>query len=537
MTADQPVVLIGLDGADFNEIEPWLRNGSLPHLQSLRETGTVAELESTIPPWTPVAWPSLATGRNPGKHGIFDFFIFGGREKTLINRLDVDSPYFWEVCNAHDMTPVVVNYPVTHPSADLENGAIVPGYLAPEDIAFHPSGLRDEYESEHGPYRIYPDYESETAEEYITVAQCRRDMVQFLDKRYDWDCLVVQFQVTDSVFHALDDRNEIRKVFETVDEYVGDIVALAPDDAAVFVVSDHGMGDYDGVFYVNSWLEQRGYCETKSGTPTYFQDEKKQLRSESSDTADENKVAEMLIRAASSVGLTPQRIYSALSDLGLATAVVDLLPTSVVGSAASRTVNWSKSDAFQFYFNSWGLHINRTDWNPEGTVQPEEVPTLRRELISELQRVRTPDGDPLFESVVSATDVYSGNHVEDAPDILMVPTNCQYDISGTVLDTFRQWTHKNHKQHGIFIASGASLEVEGELSIYDIAPTVGALLGLPFDAETDGTSRVATGNQTAETTETAVVDWQSVAPDAVPQADESLGGSVEDQLEQLGYLS
>jgi len=35
--------------------------------------GTHGPLRSTIPPWTFPAWTSFMTGKNPGKHGVFDF--------------------------------------------------------------------------------------------------------------------------------------------------------------------------------------------------------------------------------------------------------------------------------------------------------------------------------------------------------------------------------------------------------------------------------------------------------------------------------
>ncbi|WP_207212763.1 alkaline phosphatase family protein [Halogeometricum borinquense] len=234
-------------------------------MNSIRNSGSYVDLHSTHPPWTPCAWPSLLSGRNPGKHGVFDFYTREGYEKRLIERSDVDSPYLFEVVDSQGQTPIVINYPVTHPASDLSNGAVVPGYLASEDTQLHPRHLRDEYESQYGEYVIYPEYgsESNAVEEYVNVARCRRDMAYFLDNKYDWDLLAVQFQVTDSVFHDLDDRNKIRQVIEKVDEFVGDIIGLGGQDTVVMIVSDHGMGDYDWTFYINSWLNDHGYCETK----------------------------------------------------------------------------------------------------------------------------------------------------------------------------------------------------------------------------------------------------------------------------------
>src|SRR5262249_17685549 len=46
---------------------------SLPHLNRLRQEGDFRRLGTTIPPQSPVAWSTVATGLDPGEHGIFDF--------------------------------------------------------------------------------------------------------------------------------------------------------------------------------------------------------------------------------------------------------------------------------------------------------------------------------------------------------------------------------------------------------------------------------------------------------------------------------
>ena len=50
-----------------------MEQGLLPNLARLFKTGASSRLQSTIPPITPCAWSSFMTGKNPGKHGIFDF--------------------------------------------------------------------------------------------------------------------------------------------------------------------------------------------------------------------------------------------------------------------------------------------------------------------------------------------------------------------------------------------------------------------------------------------------------------------------------
>ena len=70
-----PLFVLGLDAATFTVIDALLQRGELPHFRQAIDQGIRATLASTIPPVTPPAWTSMATGVNPGKHGVFDFFL------------------------------------------------------------------------------------------------------------------------------------------------------------------------------------------------------------------------------------------------------------------------------------------------------------------------------------------------------------------------------------------------------------------------------------------------------------------------------
>ncbi|MFQ6053764.1 MAG: alkaline phosphatase family protein, partial [Candidatus Bathyarchaeia archaeon] len=72
------VLLLGLDGATFDIIEPMARSGRLPNLARLISEGSSGVLESTLPPVTLPAWVSMVTGKNPGKLGVFDLLSRDG---------------------------------------------------------------------------------------------------------------------------------------------------------------------------------------------------------------------------------------------------------------------------------------------------------------------------------------------------------------------------------------------------------------------------------------------------------------------------
>ena len=69
-----PTLLIGVDGATFTVLDPYIERGVMPFVGGLIERGARAPLRSVMPPLTPPAWTSLVTGKLPGQHGVFDFF-------------------------------------------------------------------------------------------------------------------------------------------------------------------------------------------------------------------------------------------------------------------------------------------------------------------------------------------------------------------------------------------------------------------------------------------------------------------------------
>src|SRR5438477_10252469 len=69
--ASRRLIVLGIDGMDPGFLEAHWQ--SLPNLTRLRDQGDFRRLATTVPPQSPVAWSTVATGLDPGGHGIFDF--------------------------------------------------------------------------------------------------------------------------------------------------------------------------------------------------------------------------------------------------------------------------------------------------------------------------------------------------------------------------------------------------------------------------------------------------------------------------------
>ena len=66
------VLVIGLDGADWDFIDPLIERGELPNLARLRENGVWGELETIRPTRSGPIWTSVVTGVDLRRHGVIN---------------------------------------------------------------------------------------------------------------------------------------------------------------------------------------------------------------------------------------------------------------------------------------------------------------------------------------------------------------------------------------------------------------------------------------------------------------------------------
>ncbi|MBW3534258.1 MAG: alkaline phosphatase family protein [Gemmatimonadetes bacterium] len=141
------VIVVGLDGFEPRLAERLVESGELPHLRRLRDTGGYGRLATTLPAQTPVAWSTLAVGRNPGGHGIFDFLrrdpdslrpdiaLHTHEQKsTLLPPRAVNrrrGTPLWEILGDAGVRSVVLRHPCTYPP-DKIRGRMLSGVAVPD---------------------------------------------------------------------------------------------------------------------------------------------------------------------------------------------------------------------------------------------------------------------------------------------------------------------------------------------------------------------------------------------------------------------
>src|SRR5690349_6372421 len=70
------VIVVGLDGADWQLLDRYRAKGAMPELDRLVREGRSGVLRSLVPPLSPLVWTTIATGVSPLQHRILDFTRF-----------------------------------------------------------------------------------------------------------------------------------------------------------------------------------------------------------------------------------------------------------------------------------------------------------------------------------------------------------------------------------------------------------------------------------------------------------------------------
>src|SRR5689334_10721550 len=111
------VIVLGLDGATWDILKPLADAGELPSLANVMTRGSWGNLRSGFPPLSPVAWTGVMTGKNSGKHGIFEFLEYehnplGGRVNSS---RAIRAELVWEVAGRHGKATVAGGVPMSYP--------------------------------------------------------------------------------------------------------------------------------------------------------------------------------------------------------------------------------------------------------------------------------------------------------------------------------------------------------------------------------------------------------------------------------------
>ncbi len=263
--------IIGLDGVPYGLIKTMTDDGTMPHLREIIKEGKLKQVKSSMPPNSAVSWSSIMTARNPGEHAVYGFTDFqpGTYNVTYHQSNKLRAQPFWQRNN--DKRTLVINLPATYPPQAL-NGVHVSGFVSPQlEKAVYP----DEYAAGLASQGYMIDVDAPRSEKEIE--RFLADLSTALTKRTDfgvkqletnWDICFFVVTGTDRISHYLWDaymnkknryHDEYRSYFRQVDDAIHRLVSSMPEDTALLMLSDHGIGSAGTPYNLNTLLKEEGY--------------------------------------------------------------------------------------------------------------------------------------------------------------------------------------------------------------------------------------------------------------------------------------
>lgn len=551
----QKVLVIGLDGVPLEIIKPWADAGHLPTLKKFMEAGAVGHLASTMPPTSGPSWSTFVTGKNPGKHGIYDFLFRRPNDYVFppVNTTRRDGKALWQIISDAGKVAGSLNVPIAYP-VDKINGPILSGWMTPYTAKdfFHPPNLLADLEAHlGGAYHIYPtDTFTEGREQsfmrasYELLEGLTKSTLYLLDHYHPDFFIVVNFdtdRILHQMWHYLDpthpwrkdtiDRSEIvLQYFQKVDDSIARILTRADDEALVIILSDHGMGAAHNFVVLNNWLLQTGLLQLKRDVTTRA---KKWLFD---------------------VGFTLRNVHRIANLLGLAKHAeykmgyfTDALMKYFFLSF--RNVDWSRSKAYSFGRHVGALYINVKGREPHGCVERgAEYERVRDEIIEMAKDFTDPrDGRRTIDRVLKREDVWHGAHVDEGPDLILLPkepTDIFFGLadfgSNQLMDRVYRYSGM-HRNDGLLFMRGPMIK-QGHIitgaQIQDMAPTILYAMDLPVPRDMDGQPLTDAFTHPFIAAHPITYDDGASAQETPQIADytDAEAQQVEERLRELGYL-
>lgn len=132
-TKGEKLILVGLDGADWEVIDTFIAEGKLPTFAKLKQQGTWGYLQSLEPSLSPMLWTTIATGKSPDEHGVVDFLVWDEqkKERLPVTTRHRKTPAIWNILTHHGIKSGIFNWLVTWPAEKIN------GVLLSDRLGYH----------------------------------------------------------------------------------------------------------------------------------------------------------------------------------------------------------------------------------------------------------------------------------------------------------------------------------------------------------------------------------------------------------------
>lgn len=287
----RPLVVLCVDGATWDLIDPMIDRGELPNFRQLVETGVRGDLVSIPPLSSPSVWTTVATGRFARHHNILDHvFPYAPGPKRRVSSVQRRVPALWNIASHHSRSVGVVGYYATHPAEGVRGamvsdragrgvaGGIYPAELEAELLPELQKLQDDEEVRElrrkylpwpydataiHRPedpyHRVTQVVKGRIAKHLVWEEFIRRAALHLAPQHFD--LLMVYLRMPDHASHStwlyfdgasfpeppdpFDEellRDIIPTAYRDTDEYIGGLLEAIGDQTNLIILSDHGFG-------------------------------------------------------------------------------------------------------------------------------------------------------------------------------------------------------------------------------------------------------------------------------------------------------
>jgi predicted AlkP superfamily phosphohydrolase/phosphomutase len=511
------LLIIGLDAATLNLIGPWIGNGKLPTLAALMKGGAWGRLASVVPPITPPAWTSFMTGKNPGKHGIFHFLeaSAGTYQLSYLSGASRRAKTIWRMLSDAGYTVGTMNIPFTYPPEHL-NGFQISGMDTPSEKSqfVYPPQLRSELVRLLGRFQLdirYLGYMSTNQRRQRVLAEMEKLDHQWLSaslylmEKHPVDVMMSTFMSIDTVQHyfwqymdathhlydpAAVERfgDAVLRVYERLDDAIGQMLQKTSGDTSVLVVSDHGGGPTsDRVVYLNRYLAQLGLLH-------YRKDERSALQ----------KLTQKVIRGSYTL---LRSTLSSRQKSYLARTLPALRKRFESAFTSFNEIDWTRTKAYcsEVLASPPSIWINLKGVKPCGIVEQREYEPLLKLISDKLKKLKDPrSNEPIIKRVLRREEIFHGPYANEAADLILdwwetshfssSPSFPEEKLKPAVEIRERRPSTKSewggtHRRDGILIAHGKSFKKGAEIQgarLIDMAPTILHLMGQPVPQDMDG---------------------------------------------------
>jgi predicted AlkP superfamily phosphohydrolase/phosphomutase len=546
-------LIIGLDGATFNIIDPLVKAGCLPNLSKLMAQGVHGTLNAWPNMNSASSWSSIVTGYNPGQHGIQDFGDAPLQSRSKWHPMTASERKkdpFWRLLSAAGHYVGVLNVPISYP-ADPIHGFMLAGMDSPSIHSpgfAHPRDLLDELQRHGIDYIIDVSNLSVISQRdpyhYPATVQrmvdARARTILHLMKTRPWDILMAVFTAPDRIQHyfypdpqgSVDNPDwiPIRSLYKQIDSFFGEVFTLIDESTTVLIISDHGFGPVRSFSdYLNPLFSQLGLLSYRSS---------------------QSNLRGRLIKNLLLYGrkLIPQSLQRPLA------MAFPKLHRRALGERLYSDIDWSKSQVFAHLYGG-KIYINLRGRQPEGAVSAEDYESVCEQVRKILLQLVDPDtGKHLIRGVFRGQDLFYGPYADQVADLFIQweydfirDSVCYRDEEKPIIiqevrakGVKKRWIGQ-HLPEGIFIASGPGINKGGGIEgacIYDITPTILYLQNHPVPSDMDG--KVLTDIFTKERLHQHPVMrmepkkiWDQ--RDSV-KLDEEESRQIEERLRDLGYI-